>query len=215
MQADVDEIFGGSDSAGSEPKTIDEPTVLPDSPGNAEKGANLFPQFTDKGNPGAQQHDIDMILDIPVTLMVELGRTRIPIKTILSLAQGSVIELELPVASRRSLHDSWRQQAEHPSRVDGRYEVQRSPHGPGAHDGPFGDGSLDIHPCCAGCPKRDRPERTRIVLRLYRAEVCHDLRGRDGSGTVDSLGAETQFSDVQASAPDTCGARRPSWERAW
>ncbi|MFN0302481.1 MAG: flagellar motor switch protein FliN [Burkholderiales bacterium] len=94
MQSDVDEVFGGSDSARSEPTTIEEPTVLPDSPGGAEKGGNLFPQFTDKGNPGAQQHDIDMILDIPVTLMVELGRTRIPIKTILSLAQGSVIELD-------------------------------------------------------------------------------------------------------------------------
>lgn len=94
MQSDVDEIFSGSDVARSEPTTIEEPTVLPDSPGNADKGANLFPQFTDRGTAGAQPHDIDMILDIPVTLMVELGRTRIPIKTILSLAQGSVIELD-------------------------------------------------------------------------------------------------------------------------
>ena len=35
-----------------------------------------------------------MILDIPVQLTVELGRTRIPIKNILQLAQGSVIELD-------------------------------------------------------------------------------------------------------------------------
>jgi flagellar motor switch protein FliN/FliY len=35
-----------------------------------------------------------MILDIPVQLTVELGRTRIPIKNILQLAQGSVVELE-------------------------------------------------------------------------------------------------------------------------
>ena len=34
-----------------------------------------------------------MILDIPVQLTVELGRTRIPIKHILQLAQGSVVEL--------------------------------------------------------------------------------------------------------------------------
>ncbi len=39
-------------------------------------------------------HDINMILDIPVQLTVELGRTRIPIKHILQLAQGSVVELE-------------------------------------------------------------------------------------------------------------------------
>ncbi len=43
--------------------------------------------------PGAG-NDINMILDIPVQLTVELGRTRIPIKHILQLAQGSVVELE-------------------------------------------------------------------------------------------------------------------------
>ena len=46
------------------------------------------PQLTGSGN------DINMILDIPVQLTVELGRTRIPIKHILQLAQGSVIELD-------------------------------------------------------------------------------------------------------------------------
>jgi flagellar motor switch protein FliN/FliY len=39
-------------------------------------------------------NDISMILDIPVQLTVELGRTRIPIKHILQLAQGSVVELD-------------------------------------------------------------------------------------------------------------------------
>ena len=38
--------------------------------------------------------DINMILDIPVHLTFELGRTRIPIKNILQLAQGSVVELD-------------------------------------------------------------------------------------------------------------------------
>ncbi len=38
--------------------------------------------------------DLNMILDIPVKLTVELGRTRIPIKNILQLAQGSVVELD-------------------------------------------------------------------------------------------------------------------------
>ncbi len=44
--------------------------------------------------PGAASNDLNMILDIPVQLTVELGRTRIPIKHILQLAQGSVVELE-------------------------------------------------------------------------------------------------------------------------
>ena len=43
---------------------------------------------------GAPGNDLNMILDIPVQLTVELGRTRIPIKHILQLAQGSVVELD-------------------------------------------------------------------------------------------------------------------------
>ena len=43
---------------------------------------------------GGAGNDLNMILDIPVQLTVELGRTRIPIKQVLQLAQGSVVELE-------------------------------------------------------------------------------------------------------------------------
>ena len=48
------------------------------------------------GPAGAQapQQDIQMVLDIPVQLSVELGRTRVPIKYILQLAQGSIVELD-------------------------------------------------------------------------------------------------------------------------
>jgi flagellar motor switch protein FliN len=52
-----------------------------------------FAAATTNGN-GAPVNDLNMILDIPVQLTVELGRTRIPIKHILQLAQGSVVELE-------------------------------------------------------------------------------------------------------------------------
>jgi flagellar motor switch protein FliN/FliY len=52
-----------------------------------------FTNFTEAPQLAAG-HDINMILDIPVQLTVELGRTRIPIKHILQLAQGSVVELE-------------------------------------------------------------------------------------------------------------------------
>ena len=38
-------------------------------------------------------NDLDMILDIPVQLTVELGRIKMPIKNLLQLAQGSVVEL--------------------------------------------------------------------------------------------------------------------------
>ena len=52
-----------------------------------------FANFQPASVPAAG-NDINMILDIPVQLTVELGRTRIPIKHILQLAQGSVVELE-------------------------------------------------------------------------------------------------------------------------
>lgn len=39
-------------------------------------------------------NDINMVLDIPVQLSVELGRTKVPIKYILQLGQGSVVELD-------------------------------------------------------------------------------------------------------------------------
>ena len=38
--------------------------------------------------------DINMVLDIPVQLSVELGRTKVSIKHILQLGQGSVVELD-------------------------------------------------------------------------------------------------------------------------
>ena len=48
------------------------------------------------GTPNAQGGDvnIDVILDVPVTLSMEVGRTRIPIRNLLQLTQGSVVELE-------------------------------------------------------------------------------------------------------------------------
>lgn len=42
----------------------------------------------------APTNDINMVLDIPVQLSVELGRTKVPIKYILQLGQGSVVELD-------------------------------------------------------------------------------------------------------------------------
>ncbi len=55
--------------------------------------ADIFQKLV-PGNAGETSQDLDLILDIPVTLTVELGRTKIPIKHILQLAQGSVIELD-------------------------------------------------------------------------------------------------------------------------
>ena len=39
-------------------------------------------------------NELDIILDIPVQMSVELGRTKIAIKNLLQLAHGSVVELD-------------------------------------------------------------------------------------------------------------------------
>ncbi|WP_372965734.1 flagellar motor switch protein FliN [Marinobacter sp.] len=49
----------------------------------------------DDGYSGADgAPDIDVILDIPVTISMEVGNTQIPIRNLLQLNQGSVIELD-------------------------------------------------------------------------------------------------------------------------
>ncbi|MCE8019873.1 flagellar motor switch protein FliN [Halomonas sp. MCCC 1A11036] len=48
----------------------------------------------DRGSEGGAPRDLEMIMDIPVKLTVELGRTKLTIKQLLELAQGSVIELD-------------------------------------------------------------------------------------------------------------------------
>ena len=52
-----------------------------------------FASFAPGAAPGAG-NDINMVLDIPVQVTVELGRKRMPIKQVLQLAQGSVVELD-------------------------------------------------------------------------------------------------------------------------
>lgn len=59
---------------------------------NAEP--QVFTEFTAKNKMQDTHNDIDFILDIPVQLTVELGRTKIAIKNLLQLAQGSVVELD-------------------------------------------------------------------------------------------------------------------------
>lgn len=62
------------------------------SPAISEDASSLFPRLS--GGQGGGNNDIDMVLDIPVQLTVELGRTRLPIRQILQMAHGSVIELD-------------------------------------------------------------------------------------------------------------------------
>ncbi len=56
--------------------------------------ADIFPSFGGVGANAGMMNELDMILDIPVQITVELGRTKITIKNLLQLAHGSVVELD-------------------------------------------------------------------------------------------------------------------------
>jgi flagellar motor switch protein FliN/FliY len=60
----------------------------------AVPAAGMFQELKADTLAGAQTPRLEMILDIPVTLTVELGRTKIAIRNLLQLAQGSVVELD-------------------------------------------------------------------------------------------------------------------------
>ncbi len=53
---------------------------------------NLAPDAPQAG--ANRELNLDVVLDIPVTLSMEVGRTRISIRNLLQLNQGSVVELE-------------------------------------------------------------------------------------------------------------------------
>jgi flagellar motor switch protein FliN len=60
-----------------------------------EPRAAEFSDLQDEGQPSSNRDvNLDVILDVPVTLSMEVGRTRIPIRNLLQLNQGSVVELD-------------------------------------------------------------------------------------------------------------------------
>ena len=56
-------------------------------------GAASFNELKDESVAGSDVN-LDVVLDIPVNLSMEIGRTRISIRNLLQLNQGSVVELE-------------------------------------------------------------------------------------------------------------------------
>ncbi|TRZ66758.1 MAG: flagellar motor switch protein FliN [Rhodocyclaceae bacterium] len=64
------------------------------SPAAAAATAKVFEQFSEGAEKPGNMSDFGMILDIPVSLTVELGRTHISIRDLLQLAHGSVVELD-------------------------------------------------------------------------------------------------------------------------
>lgn len=65
-----------------------------ESPYQAKPASQIFEDFGASGAKPGALNDFDMILDIPVQLTVELGRTKLTIRNLLQLAHGSVVELD-------------------------------------------------------------------------------------------------------------------------
>jgi flagellar motor switch protein FliN/FliY len=76
-------------AAMAEQAVADSKTAAP-----AAQPADIFPSFAGDPAKAGIMNELDIILDIPVQLTVELGRTKITIKNLLQLAHGSVVELE-------------------------------------------------------------------------------------------------------------------------
>jgi len=64
-----------------------------DASASADADAASFDELTDDSIPGTDVN-LDVVLDIPVNLSMEIGRTKISIRNLLQLNQGSVVELE-------------------------------------------------------------------------------------------------------------------------
>lgn len=60
----------------------------------ATQAAELEELSESNGISAAQETKLDTILDIPVTISMEVGRTNISIRNLLQLNQGSVVELD-------------------------------------------------------------------------------------------------------------------------
>lgn len=72
------------DTGGTEQATAEAPVA-----------AEAAPAALDE--PGGAEINLDSLMDVPVTLSVEIGRSKVPIKQLVSLNQGSVVELDREV----------------------------------------------------------------------------------------------------------------------
>ena len=88
----VDDAMDDWGSAMAEQASASVPQV-PQAPA-LPAASRVFQPLQGQAGPAAGQGDIDRVLDVPVQLTAELGRTRITIKSLLQLSQGSVVELD-------------------------------------------------------------------------------------------------------------------------
>lgn len=76
-------------AAMEEQEEVDGPPSTDEEPALAE-----IDEFTAQENFTTGDVKLDVVLDIPVTIAMEIGRTKISIRNLLQLNQGSVVELD-------------------------------------------------------------------------------------------------------------------------
>lgn len=67
--------------------------LVAEATGMAEGGGGGAKKSVAADLSGSQDRNLNLILDIPLKVSVELGRTKMPVSELLNLTQGSVIEL--------------------------------------------------------------------------------------------------------------------------
>jgi flagellar motor switch protein FliN/FliY len=67
--------------------------------GNVEVSSPEFQEMTDQGQSLNKQTDLNRFQDIKVNVSADLGRAEVPIQTLMSLGEGSVLELNREIDS--------------------------------------------------------------------------------------------------------------------
>ncbi|MEA1949356.1 MAG: flagellar motor switch protein FliN [Thermodesulfobacteriota bacterium] len=58
----------------------------------------------DNGSEQSEKYDMDLILDLPLDVSVELGKVKIPVNELLQLGRGSILELTKPVGEALDIY---------------------------------------------------------------------------------------------------------------
>jgi len=86
VEASLGALLAGGDPV--EPPAVEGPSVAP----------ATLPELTDSAAPG-RARDLQLLSDVPMDVTVEIGRGSVQVRELLSLVQGSIVELDRVVGS--------------------------------------------------------------------------------------------------------------------
>lgn len=96
-ETEITESETGGDAADDWASALAEQDAVESAPGSDADAVTTAPlqKLQDEGRSNADEDiNMDVILDIPVTIAMEIGRTTVNIRNLLQLNQGSVVELD-------------------------------------------------------------------------------------------------------------------------